>query len=206
MYSTGNIGCWLSGDLTKLYKKLSLQCCPSSHPDRSTSSYLYHSLCKLNLRSSIYNRSLYLSYANNYKHEVLCSLPRHYHLGRQPLSSVPVPSRAWISWRRRVEEILELHWQVSTLKSRFSILDQDAPYGAIAISKQFSQVTHENSIKWEATEPQPGVFNFAPADALVNWTLKNNKKIHGHTLVWRSQLAVWVTANNYTCDGVEGHP
>ncbi|KAF8425330.1 family 10 glycosyl hydrolase [Tirmania nivea] len=75
-----------------------------------------------------------------------------------------------------------------------SILDKDAPYAAIAASKEFSQVTHENTVKWETSEPQPGVFDFT-----------HNMKVRGHTLVWHSQLAPWVTANNY-CGGVEGRP
>ncbi|KAF8441927.1 glycosyl hydrolase family 10-domain-containing protein [Terfezia claveryi] len=91
------------------------------------------------------------------------------------------------------------HWSYSQIQN----LDQDAPYAAIAISKEFSQITHENSIKWEVTEPQLGVFNFAPADVLVDWP---TPRIHGHTLIWHSQLALWVTANNNTCDAVEGHP
>jgi len=78
------------------------------------------------------------------------------------------------------------------------ILDQDAPYAAIAVSKEFSQVTHENTVKWETIEPQPGVFDFTAADALVDWAQKHNKKIRGHTLAWHSQLAPWVTANKYT--------
>jgi len=78
------------------------------------------------------------------------------------------------------------------------ILERDAPYAKIAESKEFGAVTPENRMKWETIEPQPGVFNFTRADELVKWSKKHKKDIRGHTLVWHSQLAPWVTANNYS--------
>jgi endo-1,4-beta-xylanase len=47
-------------------------------------------------------------------------------------------------------------------------------------------------------EPQPGVFNFTSGDKLFKLAKQNGKQMRGHTLVWHSQLAPWVTANNYT--------
>lgn len=79
-----------------------------------------------------------------------------------------------------------------------AIQDADPAYAKIAASKEFSQVTHENTLKWESVEPQPGVFNFTQAEKLVKWAKKNKKDIRGHTLVWHSQLPPWVAANNYT--------
>lgn len=58
-------------------------------------------------------------------------------------------------------------------------------------------------MKWEKIEPQPGVFNFTEADALMDWAKKHNKQVRGHTLVWHSQLAPWVTANNYTAPALK---
>jgi endo-1,4-beta-xylanase len=45
----------------------------------------------------------------------------------------------------------------------------------------------------EIVEPQQNVFNFTQAETIVSWAEKNDFHIRGHTLVWHSQPAPWVT-------------
>jgi endo-1,4-beta-xylanase len=79
---------------------------------------------------------------------------------------------------------------------------------------EFNGVTPENEMKWQTIEPNRGQFNFAPADQITTQARSRNMKIRGHTLVWHSQLAGWVsgldaantrTAMNNHINGVMGH-
>lgn len=64
------------------------------------------------------------------------------------------------------------------------------------VKAQFNQISPENDLKWALIHPRPGPdgYDFAPADAFVNFGLSNNMYLVGHTLVWHSQTPNWVFA------------
>ena len=69
---------------------------------------------------------------------------------------------------------------------------------------EFNSVTHENDLKWETVQPQQGQFNWTNADRIVEFAEQNDQMIHGHTLVWHSQLPSWVADGNFTPDQLRG--
>lgn len=57
----------------------------------------------------------------------------------------------------------------------------------------YNVVTAENAMKPGNISSAKGVYNFDNADKLVAWAEENALKVHGHTLVWHSQSAPWLT-------------
>jgi endo-1,4-beta-xylanase len=72
-------------------------------------------------------------------------------------------------------------------------LDQLAKDIAL-VKEQFNQIVPENDTKWQLIHPRAGAdgYDFAPADAFVNFGLSNNMYLVGHTLVWHGQTPNWV--------------
>jgi endo-1,4-beta-xylanase len=64
------------------------------------------------------------------------------------------------------------------------------------VKEQFDQIVPENDLKWALIQPREGAdgYDFAPADAFVNFGLSNNLYLVGHTLVWHGQTPNWVFA------------
>ncbi|HEY0345457.1 MAG TPA: endo-1,4-beta-xylanase [Solirubrobacteraceae bacterium] len=60
------------------------------------------------------------------------------------------------------------------------------------VAAQFSSVTPENEMKWDAIEPSRGDFQFGAADEIVAKAREAGQKVRGHTLVWYFQLPDWV--------------
>jgi endo-1,4-beta-xylanase len=67
-----------------------------------------------------------------------------------------------------------------------------SPEAANLATEQFNTITPENLLKWESVHPQPGKYNFEPADKFVEFGERNRMFIVGHTLVWHSQTPNWV--------------
>ena len=79
----------------------------------------------------------------------------------------------------------------------YNPLNSDSQYRDIAAA-QFSAVTHENEMKWEALEPQQGQYNWSQADSIINFAKANNQIVRGHTLVWHNQNPSWLTESAFT--------
>ena len=55
------------------------------------------------------------------------------------------------------------------------------------LNREFNQLTNENGMKWDATEPRRGVFNYSGGDRIVNHAISRGMKVRGHTLAWHAQ-------------------
>lgn len=73
----------------------------------------------------------------------------------------------------------------------YDALLNDPMYAAKALT-QFNSITPENLFKADLIHPQPNVFNWLEADSLVAYTRVNQKRIHGHPLIWHQQLPPWI--------------
>ena len=65
------------------------------------------------------------------------------------------------------------------------------PDYAALVAAQCNTVVPRNSLKWSATERQPGDFRFGEADAAVAFATGHQLGLRGHTLVWHN-LPNWV--------------
>lgn len=64
------------------------------------------------------------------------------------------------------------------------------------IIEHFNAIVGENCMKSGYLQPREGEYNFTDADRLVDFGLKNNMQITGHTLIWHSQAPRWFFTDN----------
>jgi len=60
------------------------------------------------------------------------------------------------------------------------------------VKRHFTTLTAENIMKPQYLAPSEDKFFFDDADKLVDFAVKNNKRLRGHTLVWEQQCAKWM--------------
>jgi endo-1,4-beta-xylanase len=76
-------------------------------------------------------------------------------------------------------------------------LRQDPRY-AQTVREEFSVLTPEDAMKWDALRPSQESYDFAGADTIVDFAEANGMQVRGHTLVWHDQLPNWLGKGNLT--------
>ncbi|MEO3755400.1 non-reducing end alpha-L-arabinofuranosidase family hydrolase [Streptomyces sp. B6B3] len=66
----------------------------------------------------------------------------------------------------------------------------DGVYTSI-LDREFNSVTAENEMKWDATEPNRGSFNYSSGDRIRDYALQRGMDVRGHALLWHSQMPGW---------------
>ncbi|GAA4721063.1 endo-1,4-beta-xylanase [Phytohabitans rumicis] len=59
------------------------------------------------------------------------------------------------------------------------------------LNREFNSLVPENEMKWDATEPQQGRFNFSAGDRIVSHARSRGMSVRGHTLLWHAQQPGW---------------
>jgi endo-1,4-beta-xylanase len=68
------------------------------------------------------------------------------------------------------------------------------------ITRQFNQISPENVLKFQPTQPAADRYAFDAADRYVQFGLDRHMQLVGHNLVWHSQTGAWVF------QGADGKP
>ncbi len=81
-------------------------------------------------------------------------------------------------------------FRIGTAANEEIVAVTNEPLNAIVL-REFNAITPENVLKAEEVNPEPGIFNFGPGDAFVEFGEQNHLFIVGHTLVWHNQTPDW---------------
>lgn len=77
----------------------------------------------------------------------------------------------------------------------------NAAYRAL-VERECNIIVAENEMKWQALEPARGAYRFGPADAMLDWALKNGMAMRGHNLFWQAEkwLPAWIAKEDFGND------
>ena len=81
--------------------------------------------------------------------------------------------------------------------ARSDTVRADSDY-ADNLAKEFNGLVPENELKWGVIHPQPGTYNFAPADALVDFAEAHKMSVRGVPLLWDAQNPAWLTTGTFS--------
>jgi endo-1,4-beta-xylanase len=106
---------------------------------------------------------------------------------------------------RRPQSLPELHSKSESLRSSAAKVGlyfgsmQDStnnywrvPWVQDLAGSEFNLMEPGNQFKWWIIHPARNAFNFAPADALVDYAIAHNMKVRGHTLLWGMANPEWL--------------
>ena len=73
----------------------------------------------------------------------------------------------------------------------------EAAYSS-TLAREFNMLEPEDALKWEVVHPERESFDFSQADQIVDFAVRHDMKVRGHTLVWHRQNPKWLTEGKYT--------
>ena len=97
---------------------------------------------------------------------------------------------AWPAAAQTLREAYDGAFRMGTAVNPWIVTGRDAATRDVVL-RQFDTITAENSMKAESVNPEPGVYRFDAADAVVAFGEENDLFIVGHTLVWHNQTPDW---------------
>ena len=60
------------------------------------------------------------------------------------------------------------------------------------VTDEFSSITTENVLKYGMVHPEQNSYDFSKGDLLIEFALKNHKRVHGHCLAWHESVPKWL--------------
>ena len=78
-------------------------------------------------------------------------------------------------------------------------LQTDPLYKNTLLNQQ-SSITIENAVKWPTVHPSQNSFDFSGGDYIADFCIANNKRLHGHCLIWYQANPDWL--NKFTGDSL----
>ncbi len=73
-----------------------------------------------------------------------------------------------------------------------TLLQNDQAYRTTLI-EQHNSITIENAVKWPTVHPAANTFDFSGGDYIADFCRLNNKRLHGHCLIWYASNPDWLT-------------
>lgn len=103
-------------------------------------------------------------------------------------NSIPKKPEASVSLKKAYEKDFFIGAAIDTNQ-----IKESDPMVSSFIAKEFNSITAENCMKSMFIHPEKDKFDFKMSDKYVVFGEKHKMFIHGHTLIWHSQLAPWLT-------------